>query len=823
MRPEAVAVTVGGSTTARRRPPIARHRPRSPGCSPSDFRGHDGVAPVARQQRVRPGVLLRRLPRRLSAAGWPSGTAICPTVNEAWGTNVWGNTLTDWSEIELPSVLNAMEPATRGRVAASPPSPSIALDHARFCSAVLLECFLNEQGRCSDDRTPGVPVTTNFHGPVQVVDWHEWAAHVDLVAWDSYPLHRRALVTCLVRPRPRRGAGRLRRVPDHGGGAGAGQLARPLCPQAPGPGASGSASGGRPRVPWHVVLPDPPGAGRRRAQPLGVDPANWPPRYSCRRRADPPRETSCRALGCAAGRPTRSAARIAVIFDWASWWGHHNTPGLDQRSRYLDTVRDTHRALVERGRVVDVIASAGPFDRYEVVVAPLLHVVGAHDGQTRSPSSSSGGGVLITTTRIGHRRRPTVRFIRRESNRRGARLLGLWIEETDVQATRRRQPRPLRRWHDRSRAVSCSTSCASESAVPIAEFEDDFYAGAPAVTTNAWATGRLCTSPAWPADVVAAVVERCSMTSRLVVSDGPRHGRRSDVAVGRRARLSSCSTTATERRPVTLDEGTVDRRAGPERTHSDAIDDRWRRCGRPQEGVQVTDRCHAGRLLSSSPLVDRRSPPTASTASPIEPILGVDLSYVNEMEDCGGQFTRRDPRRPVHDPGRTRRQPRPRPAVERPGLDRLQHCRRRHPNVRARARPTGMQTLLDFHYSDEWADPSRQNPPAAWDGDHGRRRARRRPRHATPTETSSSSMPRACCPTWCRSATRPTAGSSKTPSGLMGATISPLLRSRDRAAVRAVAAGDRSADRRRSCTLPSRRTLSTGSSRRPTPDSPTST
>ena len=25
-----------------------------------------------------------------------------------------------------------------------------------------------------------------------------------------------------------------------------------------------------------------------------------------------------------------------------------------------------------------------------------------------------------------------------------------------------------------------------------------------------------------------------------------------------------------------------------------------------------------------------------------------------------------------------------------------------------------MRTLLDFHYSDEWADPSRQNPPAAW-------------------------------------------------------------------------------------------------------------
>ena len=39
----------------------------------------------------------------------------------------------------------------------------------------------------------------------------------------------------------------------------------------------------------------------------------------------------------------------------------------------------------------------------------------------------------------------------------------------------------------------------------------------------------------------------------------------------------------------------------------------------------------------------------------------------------------------------------------------------------ARAKALGMKVLLDFHYSDFWADPGKQNKPAAWEKDSGKK------------------------------------------------------------------------------------------------------
>jgi len=94
--------------------------------------------------------------------------------------------------------------------------------------------------------------------------------------------------------------------------------------------------------------------------------------------------------------------------------------------------------------------------------------------------------------------------------------------------------------------------------------------------------------------------------------------------------------------------------------------------------------------------------------------LGGDLSYVNEIEDCGGKFrsdgVEVDPFklfskkganivrvRIWHSPDWTKYS----------SYDDVVRTIQRSKNV-------GMKVLLDFHYSDTWADPGDQIMPAAW-------------------------------------------------------------------------------------------------------------
>lgn len=95
---------------------------------------------------------------------------------------------------------------------------------------------------------------------------------------------------------------------------------------------------------------------------------------------------------------------------------------------------------------------------------------------------------------------------------------------------------------------------------------------------------------------------------------------------------------------------------------------------------------------------------------------GVDLSYVNELEDCGAVWKYSDGRtgdpyeimadaganivrlRLWHNPDWT----------EYSTLDDVKKSIRR-------AKDAGMKVLLDFHYSDDWAHPGKQLPPAAWE------------------------------------------------------------------------------------------------------------
>lgn len=94
--------------------------------------------------------------------------------------------------------------------------------------------------------------------------------------------------------------------------------------------------------------------------------------------------------------------------------------------------------------------------------------------------------------------------------------------------------------------------------------------------------------------------------------------------------------------------------------------------------------------------------------------LGADLSYVNEMEDCGAVY--RSGGKPI-DPFTLM-------AAKGGNIVRVRIWNdarwTKYSNLTdvtktiRRARAAGMQVLLDFHYSDDWADGDKQTVPAAW-------------------------------------------------------------------------------------------------------------
>ena len=93
---------------------------------------------------------------------------------------------------------------------------------------------------------------------------------------------------------------------------------------------------------------------------------------------------------------------------------------------------------------------------------------------------------------------------------------------------------------------------------------------------------------------------------------------------------------------------------------------------------------------------------------------GVDISYINEMEDCGAVYRVDgeilDPFRIFADRGANLARFR---LWHNPDWTEYSTLRDVIKSIR-RAKDNGMKVLLDFHYSDDWADPQNQRIPAAW-------------------------------------------------------------------------------------------------------------
>jgi beta-galactosidase len=208
---------------------------------------------------------------------------------------------------------------------------------------------------------------------------------------------------------------------------------------------------------------------------------------------------------------TRVPARVALVFSWPNWWNVEYRPGPSSALDYVEEVQRYYRTLWERNIAVDVVWPDSDLTSYALVIAPLLNMVSAEQGAALTRYVEKGG-TFLTTFFSG---------VVDENDRAWLggypgplrKMLGIWVEEFDPLEPdmRNRVLVPQGSWLPQG-SYDCDLWCDLvhlEGAQALATYEEDFYAGRPALTEHRYGKGRalyVATHPAQP--LIAAVIER---------------------------------------------------------------------------------------------------------------------------------------------------------------------------------------------------------------------------------------------------------------------------------------------------------------------------
>ncbi|MFF8642965.1 beta-galactosidase [Streptomyces sp. NPDC015345] len=304
-------------------------------------------------------------------------------LNHAWGTAFWSQHYSDWQQILPP------------RLAASHPNPTQQLDFKRFSSDALKE-YLRAERDVLREITPDTPVTTNFMvmGGIKGMNYADWAHEVDFVSNDHYvrpgPQARDELSFCANLTSGIAGH-RPWFLMEHSTSAVNWQPVN--VPKRPGDLARDSllhVAHGADAVCFFQWRQSAAGAEKYHSAMVphaGADSKVF--------RAVTGLGRTLEALAPVTGA-AREPARVAVLFDWESWWtseqDSHPTSLLDYHQEALDW----YSALLALGIRADVVTTRCDLDTYDLLIAPVLHVIPETLAKDLTRYVESGGHLVTT-------------------------------------------------------------------------------------------------------------------------------------------------------------------------------------------------------------------------------------------------------------------------------------------------------------------------------------------------------------------------------------------------------------------------------------------
>lgn len=396
-------------------------------------------------------------------------------LNRAWGTVVWSGTYSEWEQIKPPLGGTAFK------------NPSYLLDWKRFETESVV-AFQQLQLDVLRETCPGHFVTHNIWSYPMALDYYRLCAPLDFASLDYYPNTSQekagtsgyggALTLDLARGIKRRGFWFMEtisgppgcwfpmwRTPQPG-------FIRAFAWQCIARGAEAvvhfqwrSAPVGAEQF-WHGLIDHSNVPGRRYEEYAGL----------C--------EEVNRLSGALDGSEVAGEAAILHSHElYNAFQIQPQAEGMD----YFDNLKLYHRALTKLGILTDAVNAAEDLSGYRLIVAPSLYLLDEERAKHLEDCARNGATVILTN-RTGVKNDNNVCWIRPLPGPL-AEAAGVTVSEYDPIGG---ELHTIVDKHGNSYACSqwCDLLTPAE-AEPIAWYDDDFFAGQPAVTVRKLGKGRV--------------------------------------------------------------------------------------------------------------------------------------------------------------------------------------------------------------------------------------------------------------------------------------------------------------------------------------------
>jgi beta-galactosidase len=399
-------------------------------------------------------------------------------LNDAWWTRFWSHTYTGWEQVDPP--------LTRGEHCVQ----GLKIDWMRFVTDRTVD-FMAWEKKAVRDGGSDLPVTANFMGFYDGLNYNKFAPFLDIVSWDSYPrwhdgeqsdadiaAHTAASHDLMRSILPDKPFLLMESTPSCTNWMPVSKVKRPgmhmlSSLQAVAHGSDSvqyfqwrKGRGGSEKFHGAVVSHD-----RRSDTRVFKDVA-----------AVGKRLAGLEALAGSVQRP-----QAAVIYDRENDWAIKYTAGpRNQGLHYQETVIRHHRALWQLGIGCDMPDMEGDLSRYKLIAVPMLYMQRAGIAE-KLRRFVEGGGVLVGTCFSGLVDESDLCFLS-DAPHGLTDVFGLRAEEFGGLYD---DERNHILWRDRCHAIiEIIELVRLEGTSALAVFENDFYRGEPALCEHRFGKGK---------------------------------------------------------------------------------------------------------------------------------------------------------------------------------------------------------------------------------------------------------------------------------------------------------------------------------------------